>query len=125
MNSGETASVVDERLDALGNTSRRTVLHSLLRERRDGGTTIDIDSFRQGPTGEEQVITLGHVHLPKLVDMGFVVVDGEARQVAPGERFDELVPLLEHLEMETNDPAVATPGDAEATNEEPTESRSR
>ncbi|WP_177209108.1 hypothetical protein [Natronobacterium haloterrestre] len=38
-----------------------------------------------------------HVHLPKLVDYGYIEWDREAAVITKGPEFDEIRPLLEFL----------------------------
>lgn len=46
----------------------------------------------------ERLVTMNHVHLPKLADLGFIEWDSERHEVKKGPNFDEIRPLLELLD---------------------------
>ncbi|GAB7095371.1 hypothetical protein JCM30237_25240 [Halolamina litorea] len=86
----------DIRLDAVSHAARRRVLYTLLAARWNGSSGVSIGSIYP-ERGENQVVELYHLHLPKLESGGFVGVDREQDRVEVGPRFDEIVPLLDHL----------------------------
>lgn len=47
------------------------------------------------PEVNKEILSLHHVHLPKLADYGFVEWHRDSNLVTRGPRFDELRPLLE------------------------------
>lgn len=56
---------------------------------------------------DEDLLRLYNVHLPKLAEYRFVEWNRDDCTVAPGPRFDELVPVLELLDDRTDDRPAA------------------
>jgi hypothetical protein len=82
---------VSTTLDALADRQRRRLLLALSeanpqRVSGDGGTSA-------GQT--EDSVRLHHVHLPKLVEDGFVEWDEETDEIRKGPHFDRLEPFLD------------------------------
>lgn len=100
-------STTDAQLDALSDGRRRRLLFALL-ESEDGTERLTpiADGGDPGPD-EEFRLSMKHVHLPKLVDLGYVDWDREAETVTRGPRFDELRPLLKLLYAHERGPALA------------------
>jgi len=96
--------MLDTKLSVLANSHRRRLLSILAQTnpsdepiptsravQADGGTPSD-----DGGKHPES-IRMYHVHLPKLADHGYVDWNREARTVAKGPRFENIVPLLTAL----------------------------
>ena len=100
--------------DALADSRRRQVLVELLTdnpqhvpelsERSQEIAEADEGLLQQHlsgspgiPAGDEELLRLYYVHLPKLADYGFIEWDRDAHVVTKGPRFDEMKPLLELL----------------------------
>lgn len=82
----------DRVFETLSNEQRRRILFALLSE------PLDLDSPPDGfESGEIAVLERHHVHLPKLVDCGFVRWGPGAGVVEEGPQFEEIEPLLELL----------------------------
>ncbi|WP_290814880.1 hypothetical protein [Halovivax sp.] len=80
--------------EALSNRKRRRLLFALLAS----DPPIHLDSPPDAVVaGDAARLEYHHVHLPKLVDYGFVEWDSCANAVERGSRFDEIRPTLETL----------------------------
>lgn len=55
------------------------------------------------PESEETMASKHHIHLPKLVDYGFIEWDREEQVVTKGPRFDEIEPILDSLDENRNE----------------------
>ena len=98
MRSEGQTTTVDEVMDALANVQRRKLLVALLAHNpQDDSPVVVADSEGEG-SAVEQLVTMDHVHLPKLAEYGFIDWDKEAHQVEKGPKFDEIRPLLELLD---------------------------
>lgn len=88
---------LDDSLDALSHIQRRKLLFALLDHNPQGDSpAILVDSEDEaGPI--EQLVTMNHVHLPKLAEYGFIVWNRDAHEVVKGPKFDEIKPLLKLL----------------------------
>lgn len=87
----------DAALDALGHVQRRELLFALLdRDAQDGSPVVPADSI-EGDDTPEHLVAVDRVHLPKLVDYGFVDWNRETDEVTTGAEFDGIVPLLRLL----------------------------
>lgn len=114
---------VDELFDALADGDRRRLLLALLdHDSRDVPAPDSSESppkrdrddeepVRDAPTdswaiagAEADVVRIRVVHIPKLVEYGFVEWDPEERVVAKGPRFEEARPLLEPLSADREPP---------------------
>lgn len=87
----------DDALDVLGHKQRRKLLFALLDHNPLGDSpAILVDSEDEaGPI--DQFVAMNHVHLPKLVEYGFIVWNRDAHEVVKGPGFDAIEPLLELL----------------------------
>lgn len=89
--------VSDETFDALSDVHRRRLLFDVLDH-----NPVDVSKLSGVPwqitEGDEERVRKHHVHLPKLVDYGFVEWDPEHDVVTKGPRFDEIRPFLELLD---------------------------
>ncbi|WP_436924159.1 DUF7344 domain-containing protein [Halosimplex amylolyticum] len=113
----------DDVFEALADEQRRQLLLGLAhrelflvaplsgvsRELADADETLlreHLRSSRELPSADEALVRMHCVHLPKLATYGFVEWERTDNLVAKGERFDELVPILELLdEQRTERPA--------------------
>lgn len=88
----------DEIVDALADVQRRKLLLALLEHNpQDDAPVLVVDSDRDADA-VERLVTMNHVHLPKLADLGFIEWDSERHEVKKGPNFDEIRPLLELLD---------------------------
>ena len=87
----------DSCLEALGHVERRQLLLALLDDTSDGSRTVALDQLDSAGDDERMRVSLHHVHLPKLSDMGFIDTGQHQRSVTAGPRFTEIQPLLELL----------------------------
>lgn len=91
---GKTSSF-DEMLAAVADTHRRTLLLALLEENPQDESPVGNDDSDDDAV--EQLTQMRYVHLPKLVEYGFINWDKEASEVTKGPNFEEIRPLLELL----------------------------
>lgn len=96
-NTGVTISF-DDIVDALADVQRRTLLIALLEHNPQDDTPVVVADSDTEADAVERLVTMQHVHLPKLVDYGFVEWDEETHEVTKGPNFGEIRPLLELLE---------------------------
>ena len=96
--------MLDTKLSVLANSHRRRLLSILAQTpaanepiatsravQADGGNPSD------GDGKHPESLKLYHVHLPKLADHGYVDWNREARTVARGPQFENILPLLTAL----------------------------
>lgn len=86
----------DKIFDALAHEQRRQLLFSLLEHNPQNPANLSAPSEDSSEPAEE-AISRHHVHLPKLVDYGYIEWNRDADIVTKGPRFDEIRPLLEFL----------------------------
>lgn len=86
----------DEMLDALADPQRRRLLSALTEHNPQDDAPVVVDSGEEGDA-VERLVTMNHVHLPKLVDYGLIEWDEDADEVSKGPNFDEIRPLIELL----------------------------
>jgi len=96
-NTSETVSF-DDMVDALASVQRRKLLLALLAENPQDDTPAVIGDSDSETDAVERLVEMQHVHLPKLVEYGFIEWDKEANEVIKGPKFDEIRPLLELLD---------------------------
>jgi predicted transcriptional regulator len=88
----------DDMVDALADIQRRKLLIALLEHNpQDDTPVVVVDPDDEADT-VERLVTMQHVHLPKLVEYGFIEWDEETHEVMKGPDFDEIRPLLELLD---------------------------
>lgn len=116
----------DAVFDALSDSQRRHLLVDLLdsepqhvpdlshtsRELMEAHGAF-LDQFVSGqleiPGVDKEIVQKHHVHLPKLVEYGFIEWQQEDQLVTKGPRFDELKPLLELMESHRKDRPTTDP----------------
>lgn len=87
----------DGMLEVLANIQRRKLLVALLEHNpQDDSGVVIVDDETDRET-MERLLEMRHVHLPKLVEYGFIEWDQESDEVSKGPAFDEIRPLLELL----------------------------
>ncbi|WP_336336908.1 transcriptional regulator [Haloarcula brevis] len=88
----------DDMVDALADVQRRKLLVALLEHNPQDDTPVVIADSESDADAVERLVTMQHVHLPKLVDYGFIEWNEETHEVTKGPKFDEIRPLLELLD---------------------------
>lgn len=88
----------DDMVDALADVQRRKLLVALLDHNPQDDTPIVIADSESGSDAVERLVTMNHVHLPKLADYGFIEWDRDSHEVAKGPNFEEIRPLLKLLD---------------------------
>lgn len=86
----------DNIFDALAHAQRRRLLIGLLDHNPQAVSNLNNVPWEINERDEE-LIKKHHVHLPKLVDYGYIEWDRNADVVTKGPQFDEIRPLLEFL----------------------------
>lgn len=92
MNGNVRAVSLDSQLGVLGNVECRRLLVALLNANLDE-QPVDVRQIEHD--GRDPMLSMHHVHLPKLEALGFVESDRERHHVNRGPRFEEIRPLLE------------------------------
>ena len=87
----------DEVMNALANVQRRKLLLALLEHNPQDDTPVVVAADDEADA-VERLVSMQHVHLPKLVEYGFIEWDEESHEVMKGPKFDEIRPLLELLD---------------------------
>ncbi|SNZ04955.1 hypothetical protein SAMN06269185_0734 [Natronoarchaeum philippinense] len=87
----------DNAFEALANEHRRTLLLDLLESNPQYVATNPPPSVRSDlPDAEQQLrMEMYHLHLPLLVDYGFIEWDKDTNEITTGPQFEEVRPLLE------------------------------
>ena len=116
----------DDVFDALADGQRRQLLVDLLesdlqrvadlsdtsRELTEANDAL-LDQFLSGqveiPEADTELIQKHRVHIPKLVEYGFIEWNPAECLVARGPRFDELKPVLRRIENQRTDHPVIGP----------------
>ena len=88
----------DDMVDALADVQRRKLLVALLEHNPQDDTPVVIADSESDADAVERLVTMRHVHLPKLADYGFIEWNEETHEVTKGPKFDEIRPLLELLD---------------------------
>ena len=95
--STETVTSFDTHLDALGHVERRQLLLALL-DVEEAALPIELDQLEYETAESDVLLSFRHNHLPKLEDLGFVDVNPVQHSVTRGPHFEEIRPLLKHLD---------------------------
>lgn len=93
----------DDALDALADVQRRELLLSLLEHNPQDDSPVVIGDSESEVEALENLTEMNHVHLPKLVEYGFIEWDKENNEVMKGPEFAEIRPLLELLDDHSNE----------------------
>ncbi len=94
---GQTISF-DDMVDALADVQRRKLLVALLEHNPQDDSAVVIADSESESDAVERLVSMQHVHLPKLTDYGFIEWDEDTHEVMKGPNFDEIRPLLELLD---------------------------
>ena len=87
----------DDMVDALADVQRRKLLVALLEHNPQDDTPVVMADSESDADAVERLVTMQHVHLPKLADYGFIEWNEDTHEVTKGPKFDEIRPLLELL----------------------------
>lgn len=87
----------DDMVDALADIQRRKLLIALLDHNPQDDSPVVIADSEDESDAIERLVKMDHVHLPKLVEYGFIEWNEETHEVSKGPNFDEIRPLLELL----------------------------
>lgn len=87
----------DDTIDALAHVQRRKLLVSLLDHNPQDDSPVVVAPSEDEAGALERLVAMDHVHLPKLVEYGFISWDRESHEVSKGPNFGEIKPLLELL----------------------------
>lgn len=87
----------DEMVEALANVQRRKLLVALLEHNPQDDAPVTVVDEADAEVFE-RLVSMRHVHLPKLADAGFIIWDDESHEVSKGPNFEEIRPLLELLD---------------------------
>ena len=93
----------DDALDGLADVQRRRLLVSLLEHNPQDGDPVVVGDTETEIEALQSLTAMNHVHLPKLVEYGFIEWDREANEVSKGPEFVEIRPLLELLKEHADD----------------------
>lgn len=86
----------DDIVVALADIQRQTLLVTLLDHNPQDDSPAAVDGSESDIL--ENLVSMDHIHLPKLAEYGFMVWDQETHEVSKGPNFDEIRPLLELLD---------------------------
>ena len=88
---------VDDALDVLHHIQRRGLLFSLLDHNpQDDSPVVPADS-ESDADALDALVAMNRVHLPKLVEYGFINWNRDTHEVTRGPNFEEIEPLLNLL----------------------------
>jgi predicted transcriptional regulator len=87
----------DDMLDVMSHIQRRKLLMALM-DHNPQDDTLSVPAGSEDVDSIERLVQMKHVHLPKLVDHGFVEWNRDTHEVTKGPNFDEIRPLLELLD---------------------------
>ena len=85
-------------MDALADVQRRQLLVALLEHNPQDDTPAVVADFESKTGALERLVSMHHVHLPKLDEYGFINWNEDTHEVTKGAKFDDFRPLLELLE---------------------------
>lgn len=88
----------DDIMEAMAHIQRRKLLLALLEENPQDDKPVVVADSDSETAAIGRLISMNHVHLPKLVEYGFIEWDQETHEVMKGPQFDEIRPLLELLD---------------------------
>jgi len=87
----------DEMVEALADVQRRKLLVALMEHNPQNDSPVVITDEKDANV-VDRLVSMRHVHLPKLAEAGFIEWDEASHEVAKGENFEEIRPLLELLD---------------------------
>lgn len=86
----------DDLFDALADVQRRKLLLTLLEHDPREDPSVEIGALED--TSSSRVVSLHHVHLPKLAEAGLIEKGEENRVIRKGPDFDKVRPVLTALQ---------------------------
>lgn len=92
------ATSFDSLLDALGHVDRRRLLLALQQATAKDELPVEIEQVVPATTERDVLVSMRHVHLPKLADLGVIETTRADRAVTPGPRFEDVEPVLDMLD---------------------------
>lgn len=95
MNAGGNERIFDEIFHALSDIHRRRVLRSLLVHNLQDHSSISVNSEVLTDSERSTAIHMRHIHLPMLVQYGFITWDQDTNKISRGPQFEEIRPVLE------------------------------
>jgi hypothetical protein len=98
MEDGSGTAEFDDMVDALGDIQRRKLLVALVEHGSEDDAAVVIDDFNDESDAAERLISMQHIHLPKLATYGFIEWNMDTHEVWRGPSFGEIRPLLELLD---------------------------
>lgn len=94
----ERAISFDDMVDALADVQRRKLMTALLEHNPQNDSPVVITDSEKDADELGRLVSMNHVHLPKLVDYGFITWNEDTHEVEKGPDFDEIRPLIELLD---------------------------
>lgn len=88
---------LDDALDALNHIHRRKLLIALLDHNPHDYSPAVLADSENDDDALDYLVAMNHVHLPKLVEYGFIDRNRDTHEVIKGPNFDEIEPLLQLL----------------------------
>ena len=88
----------DDLLDALADVQRRRLLVALVERDPQDGTPVVVTDSDTDVDSATHLMKMKHIHLPKLVNYGFIEWNRNTHEVTRGAEFDEIGPLLKLLD---------------------------
>lgn len=97
--------MIDECFEALANRYRRRLLVALLAHNPQADDDLQYPDNVTVADSDAAVLSIKmvHLHLPKLVEMGFIDWDQETNTIATGPEFEEIRPLVEVLDEQQDE----------------------
>ena len=88
----------DELVDAVADIQRRRLLVKLMESNpQPAGPVGSADSESEADV-DERAVSMEHLHLPKLIDLGIIELTSDGQEVVKGPNFAQIRPLLELLD---------------------------
>lgn len=97
MTDGQTLSF-DELVDAVADIQRRRLLLKLMEANPQPASQVGSPDSESEADVDERAISMEHLHLPKLIDLGIIEFASDGQEVVKGPNFDQIRPLLELLD---------------------------
>jgi predicted transcriptional regulator len=88
----------DDMLDALADVQRRTLLLALVEHNPQVDTPVVLADSEGEAAAMNRLVSMRHVHLPKLADYGLIEWDEATHELTKGPQFDAIRPLLTLLD---------------------------
>lgn len=95
-----TSTELDTLMDILSAQERRAVLYRLRREDSLNESDLLVAGINQS---DQRKIALHHIHLPKLEEAQYIEWERETGVVRPGVQYDDIEPLLNLIETQSDE----------------------